>query len=866
MLSPHEKMPEKLDPFYRPSLSRQKTSAEIISEARNSLRTVRTQRPFTPQEDQRKLFGPASSRTPENRPPSSFSLHASSFESSDCRSITGARLSPLELKPKVPASSSTEDDPCPSYPRPPVDPAKIRRISTARARLFRASSQGTLLPDRTLPPAESKKIVESKEMIMRENSLVKINGMYLKESHDIGHLKSHSHQLTYDGGFGEMKKQDMFKGETSLPSHLRSGGDPSKSWAKTSSCTSNSGPRRLDTKAVSLANLQETNTEMEVEDVFWKMRIAPILHELESENIETVCAACTQLHRVLEEGNMLGHKFKRRSVLLKTLYKLVDVGSDLLNLKLAKIILALKVSRKNLLTVCKLIFKISRSEKNDSLIQNDSILESLLEVLRSEDLQTNTEAFLYCMGTIKFISGNPEFLNEMIDKGAVEILMNLIKEINDKTKENGTCLSNSGHLLVQITATLRHLVDSPIARSKLLSFSAFPQLCTVMEQYLDDKDVCTNIARIFSKLTSYHDCCVALANYSRCYALFLNLIDKYQQKQDLVVRIVFILGNLTAKNNLAREQFYKEKGSIPILLSLFRAFSEPDLIPARHCNQSKELPKVLSPRAQANDVLIKLTRVLANLAIHPVIGEAMAANQHIMNLLLSTLENKSIDDCEELVINTTATINNLSYYQVKNSVIEDKKFYVAELLLKLLVSNNMDGILEALRVFGNLSQDRDICNFIVQKNVHKFLITLLDAKHQDICFSACGVLLNLTVDKDRRVILKEEGGIKMLVTCLRDFGPTDWQLACLVCKTLWNFSENITNASSFFGDEDTNTLLVLLSSFLDEEIALDGTFDQDLKTYHRLHWETEFKPVAQQLLQRIQTHHTFLEPLPVPSF
>ena len=44
--------------------------------------------------------------------------------------------------------------------------------------------------------------------------------------------------------------------------------------------------------------------------------------------------------------------------------------------------------------------------------------------------------------------------------------------------------------------------------------------------------------------------------------------------------------------------------------------------------------------------------------------------------------------------------------------------------------------------------------------VHKFMIALLDAKHQDICFSACGVLLNLTVDKDKRVILKEGGGIK----------------------------------------------------------------------------------------------------------
>lgn len=72
MLSPNDKKLEKLDPFYRPSMSKQKTSAEIVSEARNALRTVGTQRPFTPREDQRKLFGPTSSRTPENRPPSSF--------------------------------------------------------------------------------------------------------------------------------------------------------------------------------------------------------------------------------------------------------------------------------------------------------------------------------------------------------------------------------------------------------------------------------------------------------------------------------------------------------------------------------------------------------------------------------------------------------------------------------------------------------------------------------------------------------------------------------------------------------------------------------------------------------------------------
>ncbi|XP_026912943.2 armadillo repeat-containing protein 2 isoform X3 [Acinonyx jubatus] len=866
MLSPNDKKLEKLDPFYRPSMSKQKTSAEIISEARNALRTVRTQRPFTPREDQRKLFGPASSRTPENRPPSSFSLHASSFESSDTRPISSARLSPLELRPKALASPAPAEDPCLSFPKPPVDAAKMRRISSARARLFRAASQGALLPDRTLPPAEPKKTVESKETVVKGDPMVKINRIYLTESNAMGHLKSHPLQLTYDGGFSEIQEQEMFKGTTSLPSHLRSGGEQGKRCSRASSYSSSSDVSRLEARAVSKANLQEKDTEIEVDEVFWNTRIVPILHELEKEeNIETICAACTQLHHALAEGNMLGNKFKRRSILLKTLYKLVDIGSDLLSLKLAKLILALKVSRKNLLNVCKLIFKISRSEKNDSLIENDSILESLLEVLRNEDLHANTEAFLYCMGAIKFISGNPGFLDEMISKGAVEILVNLIKQINENTRKCGTCLPNSGHLLVQMTATLRNLVDSPPARSKLLSISALPQLCTVMGQYMADKDVCTNIARIFSKLTSYHDCCAALANCSRCYALFLKVINKYQKKQDLVVRIVFILGNLTAKNHQAREQFSKEKESIPTLLSLFHTFYKLDLCAEEQAGGAQQ-PKVQRSRAPAEDVLIKLTRVLANLAIHPGIGPALATNPHAVGLLLTTLEYKSIEDCEELVINTTATINNLSYYQVKNSVIQDKKLYIAELLIKLLVSNNMDGILEAVRVFGNLSQDHDICDFIVQKNVHKFMIALLDAKHQDICFSACGVLLNLTVDKNKRVILKEGGGIKKLVDCLRHFGPTDWQLACLVCKTLWNFSENITNASSCFGDEDTNTLLVLLPSFLDEELALDGSFDQDLKNYHKLQWETEFKPVAQQLLNRIQSHHTFLEPLPIPSF
>lgn len=63
-------------PFYQPP-ENIPTSTEIINDARQSintrpLREVITKRPFTPREDRRSLFGPASTRNPETRPPSAF--------------------------------------------------------------------------------------------------------------------------------------------------------------------------------------------------------------------------------------------------------------------------------------------------------------------------------------------------------------------------------------------------------------------------------------------------------------------------------------------------------------------------------------------------------------------------------------------------------------------------------------------------------------------------------------------------------------------------------------------------------------------------------------------------------------------------
>ncbi|XP_066035545.1 armadillo repeat-containing protein 2 isoform X3 [Chamaea fasciata] len=769
----------KAEPFYWLSATKPRTSSEIVNEARDALRTVKTQRPFTPTDEQRKLFGSQSSQCSQSRSPSVFSFSTSSSESSELRPHSGVHLSPLAHKPILIISEKKYEAASVFLPTPPVDAAEVRKVSSAWKGLFRTTSSKDLFSD------EVKLDFEEPTMMM--NNLDRSNNNCLAEQKLCTSFNDESRQLicnehtsrsgsedTMGGTPGKFSLQ--LQGERSVNSDGRFADEEQqfpcvqmKEPGKESSQSRTSGQKR---RVKGLKDETRIN-EWEEEDFFWQTKILPILRELEKreDNIEHLCLACTKLYQALDEGNMLGKRFRRRNVLLKTLYKLVDIDSDPLSLKLAKIILAMKVDGKNLLSVCKLAFKICRNKKNDFIVQNDTLLDYLLQVLWNEDLQTNNEALVYCMAAIKFMSEKDRLLYKMVSKGAVEMFLELMKQINN-VKEHDTYFYKLGHLLVQ----------------------------------------------------------------------------------DLVVRIIFILGNLTAKNDQSREQFFQEKESVNTLISLFQTYYELDLnAPTwHHDRQGKTHLKYPS---EAEDVLIKLIRVLANLSIHPRAGTALAAAHPVVGLLVTVLEYKSVDACEELVINAATTINNLSYYQVKNSAVQDKKLHIAEMLLKLLMSDNMDAVVEAVRVFGNLSQHHEIRDFIMQKKIYKFMIALLDSKNREVCFPACGVLLNLTVDEDKRAFLMEEGGIGKLVDCLQDFGPADWQLSCLICKTLWNYSESMTSATSCFRG-DTNTLLVLLTALLDEEVELECSLDRDTKDYRRVYWEREFKPVAEKLLDRIQSHHS----------
>ncbi|MEQ2204616.1 hypothetical protein XENOCAPTIV_015895 [Xenoophorus captivus] len=272
-------------------------------------------------------------------------------------------------------------------------------------------------------------------------------------------------------------------------------------------------------------------------------------------SVDRLCDLCDHLHDTLSDADMLGRRCKRRSGILRTLFRLVDLDSAQLNLHIAKLCLALCVSGNNLLNICKLVFQISRSESNDVLFEKNSIIDSLLLVLNNEDAHVSGEALLYCVGTLKFLSGNATILRLLLAKNCVGVAQELIQKLCKATDCNMTV---AGHILVQ----------------------------------------------------------------------------------DLVVRLLFTLGNLTARSSEPRQQLFQCKDCMPTLLQLYNSYQRRNV--SSNTALQKEAPSSREPAATtlADDVLVKLVRVLANMCIHPAVGPSLATNTTCIQLLMETLGEK----------------------------------------------------------------------------------------------------------------------------------------------------------------------------------------------------------------------------------
>ena len=166
------------------------------------------------------------------------------------------------------------------------------------------------------------------------------------------------------------------------------------------------------------------------------------------------------------------------------------------------------------------------------------------------------------------------------------------------------------------------------------------------------------------------------------------------------------------------------------------------------------------------DVLVKLGRLVAHLAISPQVGPQLAASPQaevLLDLLdhLTQLQQQpprqgggggggGLDvHREELMLNAVSAVTNLSYYLDDNALLARPERLVRSLVPVLMYAPNPEAMAEAARAYGNLSRDGDARALLCAARVHDALVLLLEHPWPQVVEASCGVLVNLAADAPR---------------------------------------------------------------------------------------------------------------------
>lgn len=558
---------------------------------------------------------------------------------------------------------------------------------------------------------------------------------------------------------------------------------------------------------------------------------------------------------------MKGTKANSRGSILGALYGLVECQSSKILLAVARVVLALNVTGSNLTGAAKLVFKVARNEINDSLFIDSDVPELLVDALGkvTPTADGDPEAAIYGYGAIRFLAtANSNTLNSkktfaesgktikiskhkslayrLVKHGIIQLMIVHLQILNEFGSTSKLC-GQPLHALYQLSGALRVISGSPIfaqiinlRHSRATSIDeedthleiAGKHLVRAAEICMEEIEVQTNIVRTLSILSDIETCCKYLSgDAGRLGILFGQLIFNChgmpEKPLGIISRLGYILGNIMARYDEARVDFFNNDAAMEYVLNTLEFYSNQ-----RFDIKNNNGDSVL-------DVLIKLIRVIANMSVNAEVGYGLGLRAPLgvvlLNILLEAKEIKS-DDALELVLATLAALHNLSYYQnvsedanVKNpgSIVERVKD-ISTILCQILNSSDRHQQVaknEAARVLGNMTRNSSARQSFCAVNGLKVLIKCVQSDDTELVESSCGVLVNLLGDWERRVPFKELKGVQILREIFQKAAADEnWLLAGIACQALWNFLIDSSNVIDTLGEGEADLMAVLLAEYL----------------------------------------------------
>ena len=326
--------------------------------------------------------------------------------------------------------------------------------------------------------------------------------------------------------------------------------------------------------------------------------------------------------------------------------------------------------------------------------------------------------------------------------------------------------------------------------------TALDRLCQLLLRFPAHSSLALNVLRILSKLSLHSDCRTVLDRQVECIEALVCMLQSFHGKLALCVRVCFTLGNLTMTNAdnrfviadaiIATTHTASTDGLSVLLSLLTRTHQRNNKLLALLASASSSPAAATAASSSSKhrlmlrenvDLLVKLIRLTANLAIHHDVGRRLVGDGRTA-LLVDVLREANArseeaqsaggaslvdsEKAEELTLNAISCMTNLSYYLATQHgdtasaattgdppplFLFHPLSSVLPLLTPHLLSPNRDTLTSLLRLLANLTRQHATRQLLYAAAVDEAVLLLLSHGDAEVVEVCAGVVLNCSVDE-----------------------------------------------------------------------------------------------------------------------
>jgi len=464
--------------------------------------------------------------------------------------------------------------------------------------------------------------------------------------------------------------------------------------------------------------------------------------------------------------------------------------------------LALRVGGdgQRLLGAARVLFRLSKDAGCDGYFRSEGALAPLLGLLDRETRRFEqgpwAEALTLAAGALKNVSQEPAVQRALCAAGALGSAGRALVGIAGRAEVagGGAAQARGAQVAVQVAGMLRNLSLVSSHAREFPPSGALAGVLAVAEAFPAHRELMGNVARVLSKLSMVPECQDEIASSVSSLDAMVRLLEEHPEERALSARVAFALANVTTHSPASRDAL----SAVPRVLSRVAAL----------------LSRLAAgPGAERSaEVLIRVMRLTANMAIHPDMGRGLSRDAGVAGAVLRALQDPALAGNDELALNTVGALTNLTFYGDDgggggggggdggagagggNHLLRLDPGECLPLLTPMLLSSNPEAVCEATRALGNLSRRPEVRLWMLRARLVEALCLLLDHPSLAVLRAVCGVLVNLAADPATHAAVLEHEGAPLLVDAMeRALSPgegdgpgPDPEVAGLAAKALAN--------------------------------------------------------------------------------